>query len=77
MREILKQERLAPQSNLSQLAWLIAFNGGLFDEANPSKIPLLLQRIETGIKTTALTLASPTEQWLLSLSDWFKAAGDL
>ncbi len=77
LREILKQERLAPQSNLFQLAWLIAFNGGLFDEANPSKIPLLLQRIETGIKTTALTLASPTEQWLLSLSDWFKAAGDL
>ncbi len=77
LREILKQERLAPQSNLFQLAWLIAFNGGLFDEANPSKIPLFLQRIETGIKTTALTLASPTEQWLLSLSDWFKAAGDL
>lgn len=70
LREILKQERLAPHGVLFQLAWLIAFNGGLFDQANPSDVPQLLDRIDKGVNNTALTLTGPAEQWRLALTEW-------
>jgi F-type H+-transporting ATPase subunit alpha len=70
LREILKQERLTPRSNLFQLAWLIAFNAGLFNDAIPEDIPGLLARIERNINFTALTLTSPAEQWQQALSEW-------
>ena len=62
LREILKQERLVPQSILFELAWLIAFNAGLFNEVKPSDIPRLLRRIEVGVRGTSLTLTSSSEQ---------------
>ncbi len=70
LREILKQERLVPQSILFQLAWLIAFNAGLFNEVTPSDMPRLLRQIETGVNATSLTLASTPEQWQRSISEW-------
>ncbi|HEY8157404.1 MAG TPA: F0F1 ATP synthase subunit alpha [Methylobacter sp.] len=70
LREILKQDRLALYSNLFQLAWLTAFNSGLFDQAAPEDIAGLLVRIEQGIKTTALTLESSPEQWRQAISEW-------
>jgi len=38
LRELLKQERLRPLSFIQQLAWLLAFNRGLFDQFEPSKV---------------------------------------
>lgn len=70
LREILKQERLVPHSNLFQLAWLTAFNFGLFNQADPKDIAQLLVCIEQGIKSTALTLESDPEQWRLTVSEW-------
>ena len=70
LREILKQERLVPQSILFQLAWLIAFNAGLFNEVKLSDISLLLRRIETGVSSSSLILASTSEQWLPTISEW-------
>ena len=72
LREILKQDRLAPHSNLFQLAWLTAFNGGLFNQADPKDIAQLLVRIEQGVKTAALTLDSSHDQWLQALGEWLK-----
>ena len=69
LREILKQDRLAPHSSLFQLAWLTAFNEGLFNQAEPNAIAGLLARIAQGIKTTALTLDSSHEQWRSAISD--------
>ena len=70
LREILKQERLVPQSILFELAWLIAFNAGLFNEVKPSDIPRLLRRIEVGVRGTSLTLTSSSEQWQPTISEW-------
>jgi F-type H+-transporting ATPase subunit alpha len=70
LREILKQERLSPLSSLFQLAWLIAFNEHLFDQARPEDIKDLLARMKKGVDDTTLTLNSSTEQWLQAIGDW-------
>jgi F-type H+-transporting ATPase subunit alpha len=72
LREILKQDRLSPLDSLFQLAWLIAFNQGLLNAAEPKDVQNWLARIELGIKTTALTLDSSSEQWQTALHDWLK-----
>ena len=72
LREILKQDRLAPLSSLFQLAWLTAFNAGFFNNAEPKDIPAWLELINQGINTTDLTLDSPAEQWQQALGDWLK-----
>ena len=72
LREILKQDRLSPLDSLFQLAWLIAFNQGLLNAAEPKDIQNWLTRIEHGIKTTALTLDSSSEQWQNALHEWLK-----
>ena len=74
LREILKQDRLSPLDSLFQLAWLIAFNEGLLNSAEPTDIQNWLARIAQGIKTTALTLDSSSEQWQTALHEWLKIA---
>ena len=71
LREILKQDRLAPLCSLFQLAWLTAFNEGLFNQAELNDIASYLGRIVLGIKTTTLTLDSSHEQWRDAVNDWF------
>ena len=73
LREILKQDRLNPLDSLFQLAWLIAFNQGLLNSAEPKDSQNWLARIELGIKTTALTLDSSSEQWQTALHEWLKS----
>ena len=70
LREILKQDRLAPHSSLFQLAWLIAFNEDFFNQAQPNDIAKLLGYIAQGINTTTLTLDNSHEQWRAAVSDW-------
>lgn len=70
LREILKQDRLVPHSNLFQLAWLTAFNTGLFNQTAPEDIAEILVRIEQGIKAATLTLESSQEQWRQALGEW-------
>ena len=70
LREILKQDRLAPLSSLFQLAWLTAFNAGFFNNVELKDILACLELINQGINTTDLTLDSPAEQWQQALGDW-------
>ncbi len=70
LREILKQDRLAPLSGLFQLAWLIAFNDGFFNTLEPKEIAGYLAKIEQGISSTTLTMDSSHVQWRQAISDW-------
>jgi len=74
LREILKQDRLVPHGNLFQLAWLTAFNSGLFNQTAPEDIALMLIRIEQGLETATLTLDSSREQWQQALGEWLKSS---
>ena len=72
LREIFRQERLAPQPIEFQLAWMLAFNEGLFDAMAPSAIPECLRRISGHIAQGVLTLGDDREQWRQVLGEWLK-----
>jgi len=72
LREILKQERLKPLDSLFQLAWLTAFNAGLFNKLVLSKLNHYLAIIERETVTTTLSLDSHPEQWRQVVCAWLK-----
>ena len=63
LREVLKQDRLAPLSVEFQMAWLVAFNDGCFDDVETENIPGVLARLESQLQHTALTIESPRDRW--------------
>ena len=69
LREILKQDRLRPLSSLFQLAWLIAFNEGLFNQIKAEDAKALLAQLEQGIGDTTLTLNSSPDLWLQAIAN--------
>lgn len=70
LREILKQDRLKPLSSLFQIAWLTAFNAGLFNKLALSELNRYLAVIEREVATTTLSLDSSPEQWREAVSTW-------
>ena len=67
LREILKQERLSPLPAAFQLAWMIAFNAGLFDACEGDGLPGALQRIRDGLAHAPLSLDAGRDEWLARL----------
>lgn len=63
LRELLKQDRLAPLTATNQLAWLIAFNDGHFDDIDPEETTKLLNILLQHTLHTELELDSPRSQW--------------
>jgi F-type H+-transporting ATPase subunit alpha len=74
LREILKQDRLTPQSETFQMAWLVAFNDGLFTDNSPEQLPALLTALQEQAEHSTLSLDSPREQWRLAVADWLHPA---
>ncbi|NGZ10186.1 MAG: F0F1 ATP synthase subunit alpha [Nitrospira sp. LK70] len=72
LREILKQDRLAPLPIEFQLAWLTGFNRGLFDDVPPGKIGLVMKRVESHISMSRLTLDQRDELWAEAVTSWLK-----
>ena len=64
LREILKQDRLAPVSVEDQLGWLMAFNENVFDTGQLASVPAMLKTISTTCHTANLSLDSPREAWV-------------
>ncbi len=52
-RGICKQERFSPVPIVFEMAWLVAFNDGLFDDVKPQQIPGLLERLNEYIADTS------------------------
>jgi len=75
LRELLKQDRLDPQSIEFQLAWLIAFNDGLFAGIELKRIPSIMKSLTQWSGESTLTLNSPREQWQSALKTWFQITG--
>ncbi len=75
LRELLKQDRLAPLPAVFQLAWLVAFNEGLFDPLEPEQVPSALIGLAAQVTQTALRLDSPREHWVAALAGWLAGSG--
>jgi F-type H+-transporting ATPase subunit alpha len=72
LREILKQDRLSPLPIEFQLAWLMGYNRGLFDDALPGNIGQLLQRVAAKVSASQLTLDNRDELWVEAVTSWLK-----
>lgn len=73
LREILKQDRLAPQPIELQMAWLVAYNAGLLDAVEPDQVPAVLDALAARLREVALRIEDPRETWLARLRDWLPA----
>ncbi|MCW8407449.1 F0F1 ATP synthase subunit alpha [Legionella sp. PATHC035] len=70
LREILKQNQLSPLPIEFQLAWLIGYNEGFFNEIKPDELTKYLNKIEQQVSHCDLTLDSPREQWKNKVFNW-------
>ncbi len=73
LREILKQDRLSPLPATTQMAWLVAFNDGLFESVEVDAVTPLLQAFEQKARHTSLSLDDSREEWSTAVADWFAA----
>jgi len=71
LREILKQRRLAPLPAEFQLAWLTAFNDGLWDHLDRESMAAELERLEQCLEHTPIALHQSRERWSAQLAAWF------
>ncbi|NJD07778.1 MAG: F0F1 ATP synthase subunit alpha [Methylococcaceae bacterium] len=71
LREILKQRRLAPLSIEFQLAWLTAFNDGLWDQQAPETMADALEQLRRCLTQSPLNLTQGREHWSARLAaEW-------
>lgn len=70
LREILKQDRLAPLPPVFQMAWLVAFNDDQLTSAAPEEVACLLETLLQGVQNTSLSLDSSREQWSQAVAQW-------
>ena len=76
LREILKQERFTPMPVDFQMAWLVAFNDGLFDDVEIDAIPGLLTKLAKYIDESSPTLDLERERWQQLLQGLFSKHTD-
>jgi F-type H+-transporting ATPase subunit alpha len=70
LRELLKQDRLAPMPIEFHLAWLTGFQHGLFDKVPVASIPALLGYLAARVEESDLTLESREKEWTDTVSHW-------
>jgi len=70
LREILKQEPLSPLPVEFHLAWLVAFNEGLFQGADSESIPVRANRLLAGVRGGAPNLDDRREKWVAAVRSW-------
>jgi F-type H+-transporting ATPase subunit alpha len=76
LREILKQDRLAPLPIALQMAWLMAYNDGLLDKLAIEHVSRTLLRLAAGLKESGLRLEDSRERWVASLREWLADVTD-
>jgi F-type H+-transporting ATPase subunit alpha len=70
LREILKQDRLSPLPELFQMAWLVAFNDGQFEDKTPDTVSDTLAVLDGAVRQSTLELDSPREKWSEAVVNW-------
>jgi F-type H+/Na+-transporting ATPase subunit alpha len=77
LREILKQERLNPLGEQFQLAWLVAFNDGLFEGKAEREVPAMLRILDERAGVAAPDLDDERDAWSSAVAAWLgTAAGE-
>ena len=76
LREILKQERLAPVSAEFQLAWMMAYNAGRFDAPDPAAIHRKLAVLQEALRRSPIALSAGEEDWRRWLDEHLTETGN-
>jgi len=63
LREVLKQQRLTPQSPEFQLAWMMAYNAGRLDDQDFTSIHRKLAKLAEGLQRFPIDLSASREEW--------------
>lgn len=64
LRELLKQDRLAPLSEQAHLAWLTAFNEGMLEHLTPTQAADAMPRLYDAVRAGGLLLDAPKARWI-------------
>lgn len=70
LRELLKQDRLSPASIEFDLAWLTAFDRGLFERISKDRLSAAMNHLAAQVSTRGLTLDGSEEIWQQSVAAW-------
>jgi F-type H+-transporting ATPase subunit alpha len=70
LRELLKQDRLAPLPISVQMAALVAYNEGLVDARGPAEISNLMAKLRERVPGSGLTLDDRHERWVEAVTEW-------
>ncbi len=73
LREILKQEQLHPLPVEFHMAWLVAYNSGLFDTVELDLLPEILEYLEKHVESSDLLLEDDRAHWLETIRPWIAA----
>lgn len=76
LREIFKQEPLSPVTSEFQMAWLVAYNEGLFDELDLEKIKSCLTYLQQQVIHAELSLDAGRDPWKRLINAWLKQQSD-
>ena len=70
LRELLKQDRLSPLPIEFDLAWLTAYDLGLFDRLPNDRLPAVMTGLATKVSASGLTLDDSEDTWKQSVAAW-------
>lgn len=72
LREMLKQDLLAPLTIEFQMAWLVAFNEGLFDTLVLEQVKPRLTYLQEQVEHASLNIDEGRDQWKMLIRTWLK-----
>ncbi|SFP95665.1 F-type H+-transporting ATPase subunit alpha [Nitrosomonas cryotolerans] len=72
LREMLKQELLTPLTIEFQMAWLVAYNEGLFDQIELEQVSAYLIKLQELVERASLSIEEGRDQWKILLHAWLK-----
>lgn len=75
LRQLLKQDRLSPVPIEVDLAWLTAYDLGLFDRLSKGAIRAVVDALAAKVSASELTLDDSEEQWRRMVRAWIDEAG--
>lgn len=76
LREIFRQDRLAPLPIEFQLAWMVAFNEGLLDDIPPGRVADVLALLLQRVVASGLSLDDDAGRWRAQVAEWLGAVAE-
>ncbi|MBI5438121.1 MAG: F0F1 ATP synthase subunit alpha [Nitrosomonadales bacterium] len=74
LREMLKQDLLAPLSIEFQMAWMVAYNEGLFDNVDLKQVKRHLALLQRQVENARVSIDEARDQWKSLVHAWLSEA---